>query len=285
MKSLNSKFKLYLVILEACLETIREFHHSQYANDIKSYQTIILSRIVKSLGTIIQILEASKDPISGYCLLRTIADSVCTYCFIYENDNNKEVELRHYLYLLDGCSQFVNAFSSVLNNGKLKEEIEKDNNQIADQEKTDLIDFQKELMIYLNNTHFVLTSPKETKAIIDNRDWKYRSITSYSKNKSYSWRDIYEKTGCDDSLINFLSVILSQYVHGLFLSNTRNHDGNIHYLLILSNAITLERRLITAIFNCFREDNLIQSILKHIDLNRFRDLNIDSSSILSLIKI
>ena len=153
MKSLNSKFKLYLVILEACLETIREFHHSQYANDIKSYQTIILSRIVKSLGTIIQILEASKDPISGYCLLRTIADSVCTYCFIYENDNNKEVELRHYLYLLDGCSQFVNAFSSVLNNGKLKEEIEKDNNQIADQEKTDLIDFQKELMIYLNNTH------------------------------------------------------------------------------------------------------------------------------------
>ena len=96
-KSFNDLYKLYLVILEACMDTIREFHHSHYANDIKSYQSIILCRITKSLRTMIQILETSKDPISGYCLLRTIADSICTYCLIYENNYHEEVELRHYL--------------------------------------------------------------------------------------------------------------------------------------------------------------------------------------------
>lgn len=281
-KSFNDLYKLYLVILEACMDTIREFHHSHYANDIKSYQSIILCRITKSLRTMIQILETSKDPISGYCLLRTIADSICTYCLIYENNYHEEVELRHYLYLLDGCSQFISAYPSILNNNDL---VEEDNNQnVIDQEKTDLIDFQNKLLIYINNTHIVLTFPKETKAIIDNKDWKFRSITSYSKRDSYNWRDIYKKTGFDDSLINFLSVILSQFVHGLFLSNTRSLEAKAHDLLIISNAITLERRLIRAIFHCFREDNIKRTMLGHINLNSFEDLNIDIKSILSLIK-
>lgn len=279
-KSLSNIFKLYLFILESCVNVVKELHHSHFANDIKSYQTIMLNRIVKTLNTLNQILEVSKDPISGYCLLRTIADSICSYCFIYENDNDDEVEFRHFLFLLDGCSQFVNTFPSSLSNNELIDEKEK-NKIVIEQERTDLNDFQQNALAFLQNTHMVLTLPNDTERIIRNCDWKYREITSYSKRDSYNWQDIYEKAGCDVTMVNFLSSLLSQYVHGLFFSNTNNPNSEVHYTLIFDVAITLERRLISAINYCFKEDNVDILMLTKMDFDKFADLDIDRDSVLS----
>ena len=153
-KSLSSIFKLYLFILEAYVDTVEQLHHSSNANEIKSYQGIILRRILNSLRTLDQVLVISKDPISGYSLLRTIADSICAYCFIYENDNNDEVEFRHFLYLLDGCSQFVNAFPPALNNkGQIEESEELKICNELDKEKTNLEVFHNNLFDYLYNSN------------------------------------------------------------------------------------------------------------------------------------
>lgn len=284
-KTLSSIFKLYLFILESCVDIVKELHHSHFANDIKSYQTIILNRIIKTLNTLNQILEVSKDPISGYCLLRTIADSICSYCFIYENDNGDEVEFRHFLYLLDGCSQFVNTFPSSLSNNELIDEKNNYRNRIViEQERTDLNTFQQNALAFLQNTHMVLTLPNDTERIIQNCDWKYREITSYSKKDSYNWQDIYEKAGCNVTMVNFLSSLLSQYVHGLFFSNTNNPNSEVHYTLIFDVAITLERRLISAINNCFKEDNVDILMLTKMDLDKFANLDIDRDSVLSYFK-
>ena len=284
-KSLRSIFRLYLFILESCVNVVKELYHSHFVNDIKSYQTIILNRIVKTLNTLNQILEVSKDPISGYCLLRTIADSICSYCFIYENDNGDEVEFRHFLFLLDGCTQFVNTFPSSLSNNELIDEKDKNKNRIViEQERTDLNDFQQNTLAFLQNTHIVLTLPNDTERIIQNCDWKYREITSYSKRDSYNWQDIYEKAGCDVTMVNFLSSLLSQYVHGLFFSNTNNPNSEVHYTLIFDVAITLERRLISAISKCFKEDNVDSLMFNKMDLVKFADLDIDRDSILSYFK-
>lgn len=280
VESLSSIFRLYLFILESCVDVVKELHHSHFANDIKSYQTIILNRIVKTLNTLKQILEVSKDPISGYCLLRTIADSICSYCFIYENDNCDEVEFRHFLFLLDGCSQFVNTFPYSLNNNELIDE--KDQNKksiVIEQERVDLNDFQQKALVFLHNSRMVLTLPNDTDSIIRNCDWKYREIISYSKKDSYNWQDIYEKAGCDITMVNFLSSLLSQYVHGLFFSNTNNPNSEVHYTLIFDIAITLERRLISAINNCFKEDNVDILMLKQMDMEKLGDLDIDRDSI------
>lgn len=272
-KSLKSVFNIYMSILETYIDCIGELYHSCFVNDVKSYQTIMLKRVVKSLKTLNQVLGVSKDPISAYTLLRTIADSVCSYCFIYENESKEEVEFRHYLFLLDGCSQFVNAFPSSFTNSELIEETEEAINQMeTDQEKTNLVTFQKHLLLYIKCTSVVSSSPKETEDIIRNRDWKYRDVVHYLKKESYSWQDIYEKAGADYNMMNFFSVFLSQYVHGLFLSNTKNPNLKIHYNLIYDVAITLERRLISAIKNCFKEDNIDLLMLKHIDLNKINDI-------------
>ena len=282
MKSLSSLFKTNLFVLETYVVAIEQLHNSCNVNEIKSYQGIILRRIVNSLKTMDQMLAFSKDPISAYSLLRTIADSICAYCFIYENENIDEVEFRHFLFLLDGCSQFVNAFPAVLINNEQLEKTEYEINQTEiSQERTNLVDFQKQLLLYIQNTPIVLTMPKETEEIIRNRDWKYRSILPYLKKDSFSWLNIYEKAGADVNFVNILSTFLSQYVHGLFLSNTKNPSSKVHYTLIYDVAITLERRLISAIIKCFKEDNVETLMLNHIDLNKMADLDIDRKSLLS----
>lgn len=282
MKSLSNVFKLCLIILGACADAVEELYHSHFVNDIKSYQGIILRRIVNSLKTMDQILSFSKDPISAYSLLRTIADSICAYCFIYENENTDEVEFRHFLFLFDGCSQFANTFPSALINNDCTEKAEYNIYQTEKgQERTDLVNFQKQLLLFIKNNKIVLTSPKETEDIVKNRDWKYRCFLPYLKKDSYSWHDIYRIAGADDNLVNFLSAFLSQYVHGLFFSNTKNPNSKVHYILIYDVGITLERRLISAIKKCFKDDNVDTLMLKHIDLKKLNDLEIDRNCILS----
>ena len=285
MKSLGSIFRTFLFILEAYVDAVEQLHHSNNANEIKSYQGIILRRIVNSLKTLDSVLVISKDPISGYSLLRTIADSICAYCFIYENDNNDEVEFRHFLYLLDGCSQFVNAFPLALNNNGLIEKSEevKISNEL-DQEKTDLEVLHKNLFDYLYNSNIACNSKSEADNIINRRDWKYRTILHYSIKESYNWRDIYEKVGCNSYMVNFFSTYLSQYVHGLYLSNTKNPNTSVHYSLIYDIVTSLERRLIFAILQCFKEDNIEICALRHMDLDKMSESDIDIENIISYFK-
>ena len=63
MKSLGSAFRTYLFILEAFVDSVEQLYHSNNVNDIKSYQSIILRRIVNSLKTLDRVLVISKDPI------------------------------------------------------------------------------------------------------------------------------------------------------------------------------------------------------------------------------
>lgn len=285
IKSLGSVFRTYLFILEAYVDAVEHLHHSNNANEIKSYQVIILRRIVSSLNTLDQVLVISNDPISGYSLLRTIADSICAYCFIYENDNNDEVEFRHFLYLLDGCFQFINVFPSALSNkGLLEESEDKVINKELDYENINLNEFKKNIFDYLYNTNIANISKVDTEAIINRRDWKYRTISHYSLKDSYTWRDIYEKAGCDSFIVDFFSTLLSQYVHGLFLSNTKNPNSSVHYSLIYDIAISLEKRIILAIHNCFREDDIKKRSLNHMDLSKFNKMDIDKSCVISYLK-
>lgn len=282
MNSLSSVFKLYLFILEAYVDAVEELYHSHFANDMKSYQGIILRRILISLKTLNQMLVVSNDPISAYSLFRTIVDSICAYCFIYENDNNEEVKFRHYLYMLDGCSKFVSAFPFTINNNELIEgkEREKINNEL-DQEETDLNLFQDNLLALLYKTSIACTSKCEVDIIINRHDWKYKNVIGYSEKNSYKWRDLYEKAGCDSFMVNFFSTYLSQYVHGLFISNTKNPNLSVHYSLIYDIAISLEKRLILAIQKCFKMDNITSIMLNHIDFNKLHNMGIDRSCVIS----
>ena len=78
--SYKSPFLLNLLTLEGCIKVIERKHHSNDLSDIKSYQVIILKRIVKSLLTIENVLSKEFNPMSAYGILRMIIDSISIYC-------------------------------------------------------------------------------------------------------------------------------------------------------------------------------------------------------------
>ena len=277
--SYKNPFMVYLLILEGCIKAIEKAHHSNDVSDIKSYQVIILKRLFKSLSTIEFVLSKESDYISAYGILRMIIDSICTYCFIYDRDDKEEVEFRHYLYLLDGCSKY-NKLVSVL---KMENEIEKTAEEDLQQNKCDLKKLQQGIENALKNHNYSKVYGDDVAKIIHYANWKYITIEGKGENK-YKWERLYEEIGCDNKYAKFISNYLSQYIHGLFLSNTLNPQAESHHFLIYSTLVHFERRLIHSIFRIYTEDHISEKFLQEIDSKKILNNRIDIHEVLKYLK-
>lgn len=270
---------LYMFIIEGCIKAIAKSHHSNNVCDIKSYQVIILKRICQSLSTINNLLSKEPDPISAYGILRMIIDSICTYCFIYDRDDKEEVEFRHYLYLLDGCSQY-KELASVL---KTENEIEKTAEEDLQQNKCYLKKLQQGIENALKNHNYSKVYGDDVARIIRYANWKYITIEGKGENK-YKWERLYEEIGCDNKYAKFISNYLSQYIHGLFLSNTLNPQAESHHFLIYSTLVHFERRLIHSIFRIYTEDHISEKFLQEIDSQKIINSGIDFCAVSEYLK-
>ena len=54
------------------------------------------------VDTYLSIAIRRKDLVSANILQRCLADSLVAFFLIYDNDNQDLIQLRHYLYILDG---------------------------------------------------------------------------------------------------------------------------------------------------------------------------------------
>lgn len=251
----QSLFLTNLLILEGSIKVIERKHHSKDVSDIKSYQVIILKRIVKSLSTIEFVLNKEVDSMSAYGILRMIIDSICIYCFIYEKEDKDEVEFRHYLYLLDGCSQYNKLISSL----EMKNEIEKKSEDNLQKNNCDLKSLQCGIENALSSHNYSKKYGKEAGKIIKSANWKYKLIGGKGENK-YNWEDLYKEIGYDCDLSKLLSNYLSQYVHGLFMSNTMNPQAKSHFHIIYSLLAEFTRRLIRSLNRTFGEENILENL-------------------------
>ncbi len=277
--SLQSQYITYRYILAACIDCVAENHSSNKVNDVNSYQAMILKRVCRSLVTLENVLCKCNDPVSGYGLLRIIADGVCSFCFIYDNSDADEVLFRHYLYILDGCSQFNDFYNqmiscSQLDNGKKNEINSRD--QGHDNKNTEII--QEGVLEEIKQHFYYKNNKKQIEPIIKSRNWKYKSLLLPEADNRYEWIDIYEKVIGDRSISILLSRYLSQYVHGLFLSNNNNPNADSHYLIIYNMAISIEKLLLKSILNIFSKERLLERMFNKFDIKAFESgkrINLD----------
>lgn len=274
-----------ILLLKASIKLLEEKYNSNKIVDIKSYQVVILNRIYQSMQTLATILSQYNDPVSSYGLLRVIIDSICTYCFIYDNKDNEEVEFRHYLYLLDGCSKYNELCSVALKNNQMiskaeRSQFTKDTNFSI----RNMLLVEDSIKKLLYNHRYMSEYPDNAKRIIDAQDWKYKSIESYGNNNYYDWRGMYEKVGCDKGTADFVLKYLSQYVHGLFLSNIRNPKNIVHRSLIFNVLFTFLEKLLNTTFKIFREDIISVEFVKKINVDEFtNNENINTRDLLAFL--
>ena len=95
---------MLVCLLEYKVSVLKVGKIENCADDIDEIGLQIVSKILRSLRTLIKICSSGQDYVSACALLRMIADNISVYKLIYAIDDPLDKEYRHYLYVLDGIS-------------------------------------------------------------------------------------------------------------------------------------------------------------------------------------
>lgn len=241
-------FKFYLSLMNSFSEyLIQEYNESSLDNP-NHFKAQMIRKIVNMFQTLDLLTSKTLDEASARSVLRGILDSITIYCFIYNRKDEKNIMYRHYLYILDGWK----IYKEYVVNGVLKE----GEDTIAITSQCDEAIRQIEDRLYSHS--FSKLNSANVKDIINKSNWKYVSLDS---TKSYKFLQMYKVIGLDESMANYYQYYLSQFSHGLCLSNSVTTDPK-QIKKVLYESISICHILIHAIFSTFPRKSNLQHILK-----------------------
>ena len=212
--------------------------------DLRGYVAHFCYRRLKAFDTLLKVVVDHEDYISANCILRMLGDSVAVFYLVYMEPDKDYRWLRHALYIIDGCEENL----KVLSDGEMNK------GTMPDDEFTD---YMKGLSFNINLRKQLMTEAQEIidasplakidkeafDRIVKERNWKFKDFKNYKRkgDNQYKWAELYKKIGRSEGGDN-LSFI-SQYAHGLSMSNLvmdmnrHNRDG------VLADALALINRL------------------------------------------
>lgn len=207
------------------------------------YKTIIIQKVVRMFHTLERLVKESQDEVSARCVLRGILDSVTAYCFLYQREDRNEMMFRHYLYMLDGLATYKKA------------KIDRGVGNAVDKYKFGYAynDVIRQIKMKLSSHPYAKLNNKSVEEIVKRTKWKYESL---DKPNNLSFLKMYQQVGYEASLTDFYQDILSQYAHGLCISNT-HHNAPEQLQIVLYESIPIADRMIQAIHSTFSKKELL----------------------------
>ena len=212
--------------------------------DLNGYAAHFCYRRLKSFDTLAKVVLEHKDFISANCILRMLGDSVAVFHLIYMEPDVDLRWLRHALYVIDGCERNMVALpEDDFNKGTMPDDeyiIYKEQNQ-HNRELRKRLMYQAQRII--DKSPLQIKDKEAFDKIVEDRNWKFKAFKTYKKTgaNQYKWNELYERIDMCEGF-DVLSFI-SQYAHGLSMSNLvmemneHNRDG------ILCEALALIKRL------------------------------------------
>lgn len=213
-------------------------------HDLLGYSAHFCYRRLISFDTFTKVVLEHKDYLAANCILRMLGDSVAVFHLVYLESDVDYRWLRHALYVIDGCEENMKVLTEgEINKGTMpEEELEMHNKGVR---------YNKELRQRLMNEaqEIINASPLRNKdkdafdKIVKDRNWKFKEFKSYKRkgDNQFKWADLYKLIGrCE--YFDTLSFI-SQYAHGLSMSNIvmdmneENRDGVLGEALGLINKL------------------------------------------------
>lgn len=218
----------------------------QYASVqyLKGYVAHFCYLRLRSFDTFIKVVWEHKDYVSANCILRMLGDCVAVFRLIYLEPDKDLLILRHCLYVIDGSERNL----EVLPEKNINEDCLSEEDLAASIQATQINRAHRQRLIQ-EAQDMLEVSPLKQKnktafdKIVENRNWKFKDFKDYKKkgNNQYKWRELYELIDCCKGF-DVLSYI-SQYAHGLSMSNLvveldeQNIDG------VVGEALGLIKRL------------------------------------------
>ena len=175
---------------------------------------------LKSFDTFSKVVVEHKDFVTACCILRMLGDCVAIFKLVYLEPDNNLRNLRHALYVLDGCERNLD----VLPDRDFPKDILPDDeweriNKTMQNSREHRLRLMREAQEMLDASPLKKKDEKAFNKIVEDRNWKFKVFKEYKKKGSnqYKWTDLYSLIDeCKDfDLLSFLS----QYAHGLSMSN------------------------------------------------------------------
>lgn len=226
------------------VKRITSLYRYASVNELKGYVAHFCYLRLRSFDTFIKVVLEHKDYVSADCLLRMLGDCVAVFRLIYMEPDKDLLIMRHCLYVIDGCERNL----EVLPEKNVNEDCLSEEELAASNKSTQINRAHRQRMIREAQEMLEASPLKQiNKAVFDkiveDRNWKFKEFKDYKKKGSnqYKWRELYELIDCckDFDILSYIS----QYAHGLSMSNLvieldeQNIDG------IISEAVGLIKRL------------------------------------------
>ncbi|MBR6989179.1 MAG: hypothetical protein IKH95_05065 [Bacteroidaceae bacterium] len=245
----------YLYSLYLCMGIVKVICHlHNYANvdNLKGYVAHFCYIRLKSFDTFLKVVEMHNDYVSAKCILRMLADSIAVFRLIYiERDENIRL-LRHALYVIEGCEQNLDVLPEELdmNEGAFQEIELEYYNQVIRGNRDHRKRLIAEASVILDHSPLKEKDQDAFNKIVEKRNWKFKNFDV--KTKSYSWTELYEMIDRIGEQNPF--SFLSQYVHGLSMSNLVNTNNAIDCNGLLFEGIGLLETMIDYMLIFFKDD-------------------------------
>lgn len=233
-----------------------KYPNSSSIEDTKHYQTVIIGKVVQMFRTLELLTKDTFDEASARCLLRGILDSVTTYSFIYQRTDADDILFRHYLYALDGWKEYKKSVITISEENEYKYKADSACDFVISQIEEKL----RSHPYYCKNRTAVET-------LILKANWRYESLKN---TRVLKYRELYTAVGFNTSSIHYLQGYLSQFVHGLSLSNRPQAD-NEQMKRVVYESILIADKYIKAICQTFHDKEMMAQILSSDIIQKFQD--------------
>ncbi|MBQ8812336.1 MAG: hypothetical protein IJZ70_08505 [Bacteroidales bacterium] len=277
--STTDALTMLICILEFKVHKLSIGKTDNAVDDIDIIAMQMTGKILKSMRTLILVCSIGRDYASACALLRIVVDNISVYNLIYANEDPIEKEYRHYLYVLDGiCVRESQMKKDIEDRGNItKDDLEKLQNQYKDTRDADS-SIKQFCIDKLNNHTYAKVYPDFHEQCISNNNWKFKD-TNFKKDvrqNQYSWKDLYSNLNLEDDVVSFISLYLSQFVHGLILSNINltGVEENFEPILSITTALlsTIQKDLEVrcpnndALFSDFMCSPWGSELLQYVDI-------------------
>lgn len=245
----------YLYSLYLCMGIVKvvcRLHNYANVGYLKGYAAHFCYIRLNSFDTLLKVIEMHHDHVSANCILRMLADSLAVFRLVYlESDENIRL-LRHALYVIDGCEKNLEVLPEELdmNEGALPEielEYYKQGIRGNRDHRNRLI---AEAKVILDHSPLKEKDLAAFNRIVEKRNWKFKSFDVSTK--SYSWAELYKMIDRIGKRNPF--SFLSQYVHGLSMSNLVITNKAVDRNGLLFEGIGLLETMIDYMLLFFKEE-------------------------------
>lgn len=215
-------FELAFCELDYMSKELQKIHNSPSVIDLNSYFLIAVRKMLDSWQTIHFLCDNRVDVSSLLTLSRMIVDNYTILYFIHFIPKTiEERKLRHYLYILDGINYRLNElqkFPSITFDPNYIEQSEID--QLSLRIKTTIEnDLTAKDRLLSEIRRSPLYHANMENSIIQDFNWKYKKLDGAIRRNRYSWFELYKLVGIKESVSSFISGYMSEFVHGLCMSN------------------------------------------------------------------